>query len=149
MISVSRLSRQDMKEVLMKGVKTVLNGLYIAANIFYKRDYHNSEISHQQGSDSLLTAIDDFAAKKNVIWINILAGLQKKLINHFCYDIYIGVGYRIRFTHDSFLNYDPATDKLIKPDGFDIRTMRNETDLKSWTSYSPSFTMGLRLGYRF
>jgi hypothetical protein len=130
-------------------VKTVLNGLYLGANVFYKRDSHNSEISYHPGRDSLLIATDDFAVKKNVLGINLLIGLQKKLVNHFCFDIYIGLGYRIRLINDSFLKYDHATDRLIKPDGFDIRAMMNEIDLKNGTSYTPSVTLGIRLGYRF
>jgi hypothetical protein len=130
-------------------IKTVLNGLYLAANIFYKRDSHNSSISYHPGRDSLLTAHDDFAVKKDVVGVNLLIGMQRKLVNHFCYDIYVGLGYRIRFINDSYLKYDPKIDGLIKPDGYDVKAMMNDVDIKSGTSYSPSFTMGLRLGYRF
>ena len=130
-------------------IKTVLNGLYLAANVFYKRDSHNSSISYHPGKDSLLVANDDFAVRKNVIGINLLIGIQKKLVNHFCFDIYLGVGYRIRFINDSYLKFNPQTDKLIKTGGYDIKAMMNDVDVKTGTSYSPSVTMGLRLGYRY
>jgi hypothetical protein len=132
-----------------EGIKTVLNGLYMAANVFYKRDSHNSSISYHPGEDSLLVTNDDFAVRKNVIGVNLLIGLQKKLVNHFCFDIYFGLGYRIRFINDSHLEFDPKIDRLIKPEGYDIKAMMNNVDVKNGTSYSPSITMGLRLGYRF
>jgi hypothetical protein len=130
-------------------VKTVLNGIYLAANIFYKRESHNTEISYHPGKDSTLAAYDDFGVRKNILGVNLLLGFQRKLANHFLLDIYLGAGYRVRFIKDSYLKYNKNTDALISAGGYNIRSMMNEVDLKNGTSYSLSVTMGLRLGYRF
>jgi hypothetical protein len=130
-------------------VKTVLHGLYIAANIFYVMNNHNSEISYHLSGNNTLLAYDDFSVRRNETGINLLLGLQKKLINHFLIDIYAGGGYRMRIINDSHLKYNSRTDTLSKHSGFDINGFRNDIDLKSGKSFSPSLTLGLRLGYRF
>ena len=132
-----------------EGVKTVLHGLYIAVNIFYVMNNHSSEISYHPSGNNTLLAYDNFSVRRNETGINLLLGLQKKLINHFLINIYAGGGYRMRIINNSQLKYDSGTDILNKPSRFDINGFRNDIDLKSGTSFSPSLTLGLRLGYRF
>jgi hypothetical protein len=133
----------------LEGVKTVLNGLYVAANIFYVMNNHNSEISYHPSGNNTLLAYDDFIVRRNETGINLLFGLQKKLPNHFLIDIYAGGGYRMRIINNSNLKYNSGIDILKKPSGFDINGFRNAIELKTGTSFSPSLTLGLRLGRRF
>ncbi len=133
----------------LEEIRTVLNGFYIGGNIFYIRDYHNSEIAYSPNNDSSNISLDDFAVKKNVIGLNLILGLQKKLTRHFLFDIYAGFGYRFRIIHDSHLEFDPYKDSLIKSADVTVQGIRNNIDVRSGLSNTPGLTLGLRLGYRF
>jgi hypothetical protein len=130
-------------------IRTVLNGFYLGANLFYIRDYHNSVISYYPNNDSSVIFIDNFAVKKNVFGLNLIFGLQKKLIRHLLIDLYAGFGFRFRIINDSHLEFDSELDHMIKHTDDFIQDYRNKIDVKSGVSNIPGLTLGLRLGYRF
>jgi hypothetical protein len=130
-------------------IRTILNGLYVGANIFYIMESRNSQITFHPGGDTSIIRSDGFVVNKSVIGLNLIAGLQKKLSRHFLIDLYAGIGYRFRIVHDSHLEYDPAKDILIKPAGLTVQGYRNDIDVNSGVSSTPGASMGLRIGYRF
>jgi hypothetical protein len=130
-------------------IRTMLNGLYVGVNLFYIKDKHNSEIKYYANRDSSFVSLDNISVVKNVIGLNLIAGIQKKLANKFLIDIYAGIGYRIRIISNQHREFDKDRDSLDKPTDITPRGIRNTIDLKEGISNSLSLTLGIRLGYRF
>lgn len=125
-----------------------LRGFYVAANMFYTKDYHNTDISYFYHQDSLTIRTDNFGVQKTVIGINLLGGSQLKLRGRFMMDFYAGIG--VRFRHITAINkeFDYDSDNLISPIDLTVQGVLNETDAKGGNSVVPNLTLGLRLCYR-
>ena len=125
-----------------------LSGLYLGGNIFFNRDYHNSEIGYYFGKDNSAFVIDNFAVKKNIIGTNFIFGLQEPIRGNFLVDVYAGVGFRIRFIDNLNREYDSERDTLDEPIDVTIQGIRNSIDLMNGISGTVNFTWGFRLCYK-
>jgi hypothetical protein len=137
------------RKIGVEKIRTVFSGPYLGANLFYIRDVHNSEIEYNPDKDTAVTASDDFGVSKNVIGLNLIIGIDKKITKSFSIDVYAGFGYRFRFIKNSFREFDPEKDTRVKPDGLAVRGFRDDIDVKTGFSATPGLTGGLRLGFSF
>lgn len=124
------------------------NEYYVAANMFFTKDFHNTEINYYYQQDSGKLMADDFGVKKKVWGINLLAGRQLALGKAFLLDCYAGLGMRARNIITINEEFDYNRDKLISPHDLNVQGSRNEADAKSGKSVKPNLTLGLRLCFK-
>jgi len=126
-----------------------LSGFYVGGNIFYNRDFHNSEIGYYNNKDSSILTIDNFAVKKSVLGTNFVFGLQKPIWNNILLDLYAGLGFRLRIISNIKREYDPNSDSKMEPIDLTIQGIRDNIDVLEGISGTANLTFGYRLCYKF
>jgi hypothetical protein len=120
-------------------------GYYLAANLFYARDVHNTAISYYYQKDSTTESKDNFGVKKSTFGMNLLIGKQVTLRGRFMLDLYAGLGVKARHITTAYKEYDRHRDALIGPIDLTVPGVRNGADAKGGNSVVPSLTAGVRL----
>lgn len=122
------------------------DGYYFAANAFFIKDHHNSEIGYR--ADSAIRT-DAFGVKKNVYGVNLVFGQQSTIAKRFLVDLYCGLGIRYRSIRTNNEEYNKATDVIIRPIDINIPAMRLGVDANGGNSTVANLTMGIRICYKF
>ncbi|HMJ46440.1 MAG TPA: DUF3575 domain-containing protein [Ferruginibacter sp.] len=132
-------------------------GKYIAANAFFIRDSHNTVIGYNYQRDTSMAKIDNFGVKRNIFGINILYGYQYSFSRSFSFDIFGGVGLRLRSIRTKNKDYDQNRDALSQTVDVTIASIRDNIDANNSTfgspnnsgdRISPNVTLGFRLCYK-
>ena len=129
--------------------KEPVAGLYLAGNLFYINDNHNTKINYYYKKDSSITLQDAFAVHKKVFGINLLGGFQHSIYKNFVIDMFAGIGIRIRVVNTENKEFNKDRDSLVQTIDFSVLSIRNYVDAAGGTSIVPSLTGGIRLCYNF
>ena len=124
-----------------------LDGMYVAANVFYVKDFHNRAITYGNMSDTS-HKIDNFGVKKNVFGFNLLFGYQKAMTKKLCFEVYAGVGIRLRNINTVNEEYNKNTDYIFTATDPKVSEIGQSVDANAGSSVAPNFTLGLRLGFK-
>lgn len=124
-------------------------GRYLAANIFFIHESRNTGIGYYYQKDSSIERADNFGAKRNVFGINLLGGYQHSFFNRFAFDVYAGIGIRIRSVRTSNKEYDKSRDNLLHAVDLIVNDIRDQADADNSYPVLPNLSLGFRLCYRF
>lgn len=132
----------------INSTKRHFKNIYIAINIFYNRDFHNTEIGYYYQRDGLKYWNDNFGVKKSVAGSNLLIGWKKAIWRKFLFDGYAGFG--VRFIDISVVNkeFDKNRDDLQEPIDVTIVGIRNRVDANEGVGNIGNLTLGIRLCYK-
>ncbi|HXB44004.1 MAG TPA: DUF3575 domain-containing protein [Puia sp.] len=140
--------KTEIRYYLQNRNKSALDGLYFAANVFFTRDLHNTEIRYHTQKDTV-TKTDAFGAKKNIFGINLICGYQLYRSKQIGIDVYGGLGIRFRSISTINKEYNKNTDVMERPIDPNIDAIRQQIDADAGASIAPNLTLGLRICYRF
>jgi hypothetical protein len=124
---------------------------YLGLNLFYVKDWHNTNVGYYKNNDTALYRIDNLGVRKNIYGLNAIAGIQLHFpkIEHFLFEAYAGIG--IRFSNVDNVNqeYDPDKDEMLHPVDVSIQAVKNSIDTDQGFHTNFNLTCGFRLCYRF
>lgn len=123
--------------------------VYIGANGFYTKDFHNTAAGYYYNGDSSNYIIDNFSAKKIVRGVNIIAGKSGRAWRGFTIDVYAGVGIRFIFIESKSKEVDLTRDILRRSPDYNIPDNRIWMDVTGGNFVLPNFSLGIRLCYSF
>jgi len=104
-----------------------------------------------------MARVDNFGVKRNIFGINILYGYQRSFSRRFLFDIFGGIGLRLRSISTKNKEYDQDRDELSQSVDITIASMRDKIDANNGTfgfqntsrdRISPGITLGFRLCYK-
>jgi hypothetical protein len=126
-----------------------LKNSYVAFNIFYNNETHNTTIGYYFQKDSLKNWVDGFGVKKSVIGFNLLLGWKKNIWNKFSFNPYVGLG--LRFVNISTVSkeFNRNRDYLQQPIDVTVVGLRNGEDANEKARNNFNLTLGIRLCYQF
>lgn len=129
--------------------KRVFKDSYVALNLFYNNETHNTTIGYYFQKDSLKDRADGFGVKKSVVGCNFLIGWKKTIWNKFSFNPYAGIG--LRFVKFVTINkeFDRKHDDLQQPVDITIVGLRNGEDANEKARSIFNLTLGIRLCYQF
>lgn len=122
---------------------------YLAANVFFTHDLHNTSFTYLQNRDTGRSKVDVIGVRKSVLGLNIVYGAQEPLSKRWSLDAYLGLGVRFRWITNSHMEYNSKTDYLPKPiDVPNIGAMRIDGDTRGGYFALPNVSIGVRIVYR-
>ena len=130
-------------------VKQPVQGFYVAGNVFFINDYHNTKVNYFALKDSSNIKQDAFGVHKKIFGINALAGFQHPIYKNFLIDLYFGLGVRFRMVNTVDKVFNKDTDSLEQTVDFSVLSIRDNVDAAGGNSVAPNITCGIRLCYRF
>lgn len=123
-------------------------GAYFGVNLFFTRDYHNTEIGYYSHDDSSSLRKDAFSVHKDVAGGNLLFGFERIFAGHWGIDVYGGLGLRVRNVKTDHEEYNDKLDKFNGGIDFNIYNFRQQTDASPGISTTGNLTVGIRFCYR-
>jgi hypothetical protein len=126
-----------------------MNGYYLALNLFYINDQHNTAIGYYYQRDTGQTRNDNFDVTKSVWGGTLVIGRQYPVYKHLLVDYYTGLGVRCRNVANNNLEYHAERDKLIAPIDINIPHIREVNDATAGQTVLVHFSLGIRFCYRF
>lgn len=76
--------------------KRKFTGEYVAVNVFFIKDQHNTEIDYYYQRDTSLMRSGAFGVEKKLFGVNVLYGFQRAITTTIAIDFYFGIGMRFR-----------------------------------------------------
>ncbi len=128
---------------------TAIKGQYYAANVFFTRDFHNTQIKYYYQNDSSKVSVDAFGVQKDVVGVNLVYGYQEVWFKHLALDVYAGLGVRVRQVMTQHKEFEKDRDKMLLPVDFNFVSMREGIDANGGMTVIPSLTLSFRIGYLF
>jgi hypothetical protein len=124
---------------------------YLGLNLFYVKDWHNTEVGYYKNEDTSQYRIDNLGVRKNIYGLNVVAGIQLRFpkIEHFLFEGYAGIGIRFSNVNNVNQEYDPDKDEMLHPVDFTFQALKNSIDTDQGFHTYFNLTGGIRLCYRF
>ena len=129
--------------------KPPYTGLYVATNLFFTKDNHNTQIDYYHGNPYPVMT-DAFGVKKTTYGSNLLVGFQKynSRPRGFGIEFYAGFGIRVRNVQTVGQQYNPHTDYFYPSVDPVFPDYRGEIDATPGTFVVLNFTTGFRVFYK-
>ena len=121
--------------------------VYIGANGFYTKDFHNTEAGYFYAGDSSDYRVDNFSVRKIVKGLNIIAGKSYKVGGRCNIEIYAGVGIRFVAVENDNIEIDHTKDILRRSPDLNIPDNRVWVDVQGEKMTLPNFSLGVRLSF--
>jgi hypothetical protein len=126
-------------------------GRYLGVNLFYMKDWHNTEVYYYKNEDTSLYRTDNIGVKKNIFGLNILAGIQSHFpdVKNILFDVYAGFGIRFSNIDNVHQEYDPDKDEMLHPVDVSVSVVKKLIDTDQGFHTNFNLTCGFRVCYRF
>ena len=125
-----------------------LRGHYVAINFYYTRCVSNSGISYYYQNDSSNIVKDNFGVTKSIWGTNVIIGRQTTLGKRFLFDIYAGLGIRIRNFVTVNKEFDPERDEIKGPIDLNVYSISRKAEAEAGKSGTVNISFGIRFAYR-
>jgi hypothetical protein len=123
--------------------------LYFGVNLFYVKDWHDTEVPNYKNKDTSLYRIDNLGVKKNIFGLNILSGIQLPIFKNLLFDTYAGFGIRFSYIDNVNQEYNPDKDEMLHSVDFTVIAAKNSIETDQGFHTKLNLTCGFRLCYRF
>lgn len=119
--------------------------VYIGANVFYTKDFHNTAAGYFYAGDSSDYRVDNFSVKKIVKGFNVIAGKSYKAWGRLNIEVYAGLGARFVSTENDNIEIDRTKDILRRSPDLNIPDNRIWVDVQAENLVLGNFSFGIRL----
>jgi hypothetical protein len=123
------------------------HNVYIGANGFYTKDFHNTEAGYFYTGDRSDYREDNFSVRKIVKGLNVIAGKSYKTWGRSNIEIYGGVGIRFVSVENDNIEIDHTKDVLRRSPDLNIPDNRIWVDVQGEKMVLPNFSLGVRLSF--